>query len=164
MRYSLIALSLLFACTGKEAKNAPKPAQNAPEPASKAIEEPPEQASPARAMAEKVVAALASDDYQALEAVLSTTAKDEKLGKINQRTFRELREKFAADGIDLSKAKIERVVEEPGMSIITVEIYLSYEGRGFHFHFNVMTIGGVYDYLGHAQWFKWNDESEEGVE
>lgn len=155
MRYSLIALCLLFAC--KEAKK--EPPQNTPEPAAKPAPKP-KKASPARAMAEKIVAALATDNYPALEALLSKTAVDEKLGEINQQTFRELRENFEDDGIDLSKAKIVRVVEEPSMSIISVEIYLSYEGRGFHFHFNIMTIGGAYDYLGHANWFKWDDESE----
>ena len=111
-------------------------------------------------MAEKIVVALASDDYPALDAMLSKTARDEKLGEIKRPAFRELRESFEAEGIDLSKATIARVVEEPGVGIITVEVYLSHEGRGFHFHFNVMTFGGAYDYVGHARWFKWDNESE----
>lgn len=70
--------------------------------------------------------------------------------------FHTLRESFEEAGIDLSKAAIERV-EETGSDMPTVNVFLRHEGRGFHFHFTVMTLGGGYDYLGHAEWFKWDD-------
>lgn len=122
----------------------------------------PIQVDPAREMAEKVVAALASNDYPALDAMLSDMARKE-LSELNKEMFHTLRASLEKAGIDLKKSKIERV-ESTGSDILAVDIFLSHEGRGFHFHFGVMTLGGGYDYTGHAQWFKWDDETDDGAD
>lgn len=108
-------------------------------------------------MAEKVVAAVAANDYAQLRA-LSSDLIEAELGDLNRRKLQELVERLESEKIDLSKAKLISV-EPVGDMIEMNDIILEYQGRTFRMHFSVMTSRGQYALMGVATWIQWEKPS-----
>jgi hypothetical protein len=104
------------------------------------------------ALAEKVIAAIASGDVLNLKPLFSKQGWDE-LGAETRTNFRQLRKRLETEKIDLAKAKIVKVSETKG-TVTMVEVVLEHGGRTFRTGFNVMTVGGSYDLAGIASWIK----------
>ena len=148
--------ALILACGSKESEPKDQLA-----PAAKPEQPAPPAAKPRHVvMAEKVVAAVASGDYAQLDALQNDLTRKE-LGDINRELYEELRETLADNGVDLAKATMVRVEPTEGMGTVGVEVFLTHEGRELMMHFNVITIGGGYDFVGVARWIKWTDPPTE---
>jgi hypothetical protein len=104
------------------------------------------------ALAEKVLAAVASGDFQKL-AALAGKASAAELGELNEGSFRRLREKLAFERIDLAKATISRV-EVTGDRIELVDVFVNHGGKMFQLHFSAMESRGAYTLLAIADWLR----------
>jgi hypothetical protein len=104
-------------------------------------------------LAEKVIAAIASGEFRQLAALTGKAAAAE-LGELTEASFRKLRDRLAAEKIELGRATISRV-EVTGAQIELVDVFLAYDGKMFQLHFSAMVSRGGYTLLGLADWVRW---------
>jgi hypothetical protein len=141
----LLVLVLLGACDQPVAAEQPRKVEPSKPEVAKARHE---------VMAEKVIAAIASGDVEKLRPLFGETGWRE-LQSITRAAVRRLRERLAAEKIELAKARIVRVVPDTRSSFESVDVHLDYGGRTFRTHFSVMTAFGGYELTGIANWIEW---------
>jgi phage-related tail protein len=143
---ALLLTLLLTGCNNSEPPKVEEVVAKAPRPA-KARKD---------VLAEKILAAVAADDFERLRPMFHIRGVDrtetDALADEMARSVTRLREAAAARNIDLGKAKLLRV-DEGGDQIKMFDVFLEANGQVYQTHFSAMpAAGGGYTLLGIASW------------
>lgn len=145
MRVRILFCLLLLACSSSRAE----PERRQAEPVER--QEAPRAQPRAERIATALLGALAANDVEQLEPLFDRGGWTE-LEQVTRESFRRLHRRFADEGIDPAKAKIERV-ESTGQTVEMVDVVLAANGRRYRTHFSASTLSG-YHLLGIANWLK----------
>ncbi len=107
-------------------------------------------------LAEKILAAIAADDFDQLRPLFRhpgvPVKETDQLADVNADSIPKLREKLDELKIDLAKAKLLRVEGDETGQMPMFDVFLEANGRVYKTHFSVMNSNGNLSLLGVATW------------